>query len=39
MKDTRTEGSGYLTLVELLEVINGNEKLIKGFDMINNCNK
>ena len=40
MKDTRTEGSVLLTpSVVLLEVVNGNEKLVKEFDMIKNCDK
>ena len=39
MKDARTKGSAYLTSVELFEVINGNEKLVEGFDMINNRNE
>ena len=38
MKDTRTEGSVLLTpSAVLLKVVNGNEKLVKEFDMIKNC--
>ena len=40
IKDTRTEGSACLTpSMVLLEVIDGNEKLVKEFDMIQNCNE